>query len=101
MSSKPIRLRQEVLNTALAELISERYPEITPERVLTGALKSKTMPDLLTRLNGLRVVMECEVGGVGAKTKALESAKGRVDEGIAAVALALVYAPDLAAQPSA
>lgn len=100
MPIKPIRLRQEVLNTALAELISERYPEITPERVLTGSLKSKTMPDLLTRLNGLRVVMECEVGAVAAKTKALESAKGRVDEGIAAVALALVYPPDLAAQPS-
>src|SRR5260370_14287925 len=101
MSIKPIRLRQEVLNTALAELISERYPDITPERVLTGSFSTKTMPDLLARLNGLRVVMECEVGGVAvAKTKALDSAKGRVDEGIAAVALALVYPPDLAAQPS-
>jgi hypothetical protein len=44
--------------------------------------------------------MECEIGGVAAKTKALESAKERVDEGIAAVALALIYRPDLAAQPS-
>jgi hypothetical protein len=101
MPLKPIRLRQEVLNTALADLISERYPEITPERVLTGEPGSKAMPDLLARLNGLRVVMECEVGGVAAaKSKALASAKDRVDEGIAAVALALVYAPNLAAQSS-
>jgi len=101
MPKNPIRLRQEVLNTILAELISERHPEITPERILTDPKKSRNMPDLMARLNGLRVVVECEIGdSAAARTKALDSAKNRIDEGIAAVAVALVYAPELAAQSS-
>jgi hypothetical protein len=101
MPKNTIRLRQEVLNTVLAELISERHPEITPERILTDPKKLRNMPDLMARLNGLRVVVECEIGdSAAARTKALDSAKSRIDEGIAAVAVALVYAPELAAQSS-
>jgi hypothetical protein len=98
--AKEIRLRQEVLNTILAELISTRGMEATPERVLME--NGKHLPDVLFRFNGLRVVIECEVGTIPgtARKKAIESAHGRVEEGIADVGVALVYAPELAAQPT-
>src|SRR6266566_670134 len=95
--SKNVRLRQEVLNTIFAELIGARGIEATPERVIMD--KGKHMPDILFRYNGLRVVVECEIGKSSqAGLKALESAKNRVEEGIADVALGLIYDPELAGQ---
>jgi hypothetical protein len=92
-----VRLRQEVLNTALSELLTERGIEATPERVLMQ--RGKKMPDLLATLHGLRVVVEAEVGGVaGADQKAQVSAAGRLSEGIAAIGIALVYPAELASQ---
>ena len=93
-----IRLRQEVLNTVLAELITNRGINATPENVIMQ--EGKHLPDIRFSYNGLRVVIECEIGTVqAAGKKALASAQGRVDDGIADVALALVYAPELAEEP--
>src|SRR5687767_12112200 len=95
--AKEIRVRQEVLNTALAEILSERGIEASPERVLSQG-GDKRMPDVMANLNGLRVIIECEVGGNPlARRKALASARERINQGIATIAVALVYPENLAA----
>jgi hypothetical protein len=95
---KATRLRQEVLNTILADLICDRGINATPENVVLK--EGKHLPDVRAVYLGVRVVIECEVGTVGAAgNKALESAKGRVDDGIADVGVALVYSIELATQP--
>ena len=54
------------------------------------------MPDVLVRFNGLRVVIEGEVGdGPRAAERAMSAARKRVAEGVAHIAVAVVYPPDL------
>ncbi len=93
-----MRLRQEVLNTALAELLTQRGIEATPERVLQR--QGRHMPDVMATLHGLRVIVEAEIDIPGCELKALESARERVSSGVANVAVALIYPVTLARQSS-
>jgi len=97
MQKEP-RLRQEVLNTALAEILQTRGIDATPEQVLSSGISTKAMPDVMFKFRGLRVVIECEIAGTSAQRKAYESAKNRIEEGLAAVGIALVYPKELANQ---
>lgn len=87
--------RQEVLNVVLAQILQERGVVSVPEKVVRNVL-SKTgqrrMPDVLVNFMGLRTVMEGEVDDQpDAKKRALESAKKRVEEGIAHIGVAVIY----------
>jgi len=53
---------------------------------------------VLFTLHGVRVAIECEIAKGGAQAKALESARKRVEEGIASVAVALIYPSEIAEQ---
>jgi hypothetical protein len=88
---KEIHLRQEVLNTVLAELLTARGIAATPEQILMHPEFGKKMPDVRFGYNGIRGVIECEIEGPQAEVQSLESARRRVEEGIASIALALVY----------
>jgi hypothetical protein len=83
------RQREEVLNTVLAACIGARGTDASPETILRhGTIK----PDVMAKLRGLRCAIEGKVADVAhAKTIALEDARGRVDQGIAHLAMAIVY----------
>lgn len=88
--------RQEVLNVALAQLLSERGIVATPEIRLPVAL-----PDVLVVFRGLRLAIEGEVGDHSdAERMAWRKASERVEKGIAHIGLALVYPEKLRHQES-
>lgn len=83
------RQREEVLNTVLAACIGARGTDASPETILKrGAVK----PDVMAKLRGLRCAIEGKVADVAhAKTRVLEDARGRVNQGIAHLAMGVVY----------
>lgn len=89
--------RQEVFNVVLALILQERGVISVPEKVITEVLAKpgkRRMPDILVNFMGLRTVIEGEVGDQpDARKKALESARKRVEEGIAHIGVAVIY-PD-------
>jgi hypothetical protein len=90
----PSAYRQEVLNVLFAQLLQERGVISAPENIIYyGAEHKRRMPDVtIVNFQGLRTVIEAEVGGPpDAYTKALDSAKHRVEEGIAHIGVAIVY----------
>lgn len=85
--------RQEVFNVLLAQLLQERGVVSAPESILTiGVEEHRRMPDVLVNFNGLRTIIEGELGNRdGAHDRALASATKRVEEGIAHIGIAVVY----------
>jgi len=87
--------RQEVLNVILAQLLREREIISAPEDVLASA-EGRRMPDVLVDFGGLRTAIEGEVADqADAAAKALASATGRVEQGIAQIGLVLCHTTDL------
>jgi len=95
------RYRQEVLNVILAQLLEERGIVSAPEEILhTLAEKTRQMPDVLVDFLGLRTAIEGEVDDQpNYAKKALESAQGRVEQGIVHIAVAIVYPCSLREHP--
>jgi hypothetical protein len=89
--------RQEVLNVLLAQLLQERGIVSTPESIVTsGQQQARRMPDVIVRFHGLRVAIEGEVGdAMTAERRALDSARNRVEEGIAHIGVAVIYPAEL------
>ncbi len=85
--------RQEVFNVLLAQLLSKRGVISAPENIVKSNLtQARRMPDVIVSFNGLRTAIEGEVGDhADAPTLALESARKRVEEGIAHIGIAVVY----------
>lgn len=85
--------RQEVFNVLLAQLLEERGIVSAPEAVLKiTPEKLRRLPDVIVDFNGLRTVIEGEVDDQpDARMRALLSARRRVEEGIAHIAIAIVY----------
>lgn len=83
------RQREEVLNTVLAACIGARGTAASPETILRrGTIK----PDVMAKLRGLRCAIEGKVADVAnPKTVVLEDARRRVDQGVAHLAVAVVY----------
>jgi hypothetical protein len=83
------RQREEVLNTVLAACIGARGTDASPETILRrGSIK----PDVIAKLRGLRCAIEGKVADVlHAKTVVLDDARRRVDQGIAHLAIGVVY----------
>jgi len=85
--------RQEVFNVLLAQLLYKRGVISAPENIVKLNLaQGRRMPDVIVSFNGLRTAIEGEVGDhADAPTLALKSARGRVEEGIAHIGIAVVY----------
>ena len=85
----PDRRREEVINTILATCIASRGTPADPETIHDGG---RARPDVIASFRGLRCVLEGKVADVSnAKGIVLEDAKGRVEQGISQIAVALVY----------
>jgi hypothetical protein len=92
-----IRHREEVLNTVLAAVIVARGMNASPESIRDHG---KARPDVIIGFRGLRCVIEGKVGDVTtARTAASKDAGGRVEKGIAHLAIAVVYPQRLRTTP--
>ena len=89
----PADFRQEVLNVILAQILQERGVATVPESIITDVLvHRRRMPDVMIDFYGLRTVIEGEVSDrPAAAERALQSARQRVEEGIAHIGMAVVY----------
>lgn len=94
----PFEVREEVLNVILADLLSERDLLSVPESIRQSARGGgRRLPDVtVADLQGVRLVIEGRLhSGSGVPDTLLEAAKKRVEEGISATCLAVLYPPDL------
>ena len=87
------RNREEVVNTQLANLITDMGITADAEKVLSHG---KHRPDVMFQLRGLRVVIEGKFDdNVNAKETVMKDARNRVRNNIAHIAIALVYPDEL------
>jgi hypothetical protein len=93
----PDGFRQEVINVALARLLQGRGLVTAPEYIFDATLeRGRKMVDVLVYYRGLRTAIEGEVADQPQATaRALESARRRVEEGIAHIGVAVVYPESL------
>jgi hypothetical protein len=91
-----LEFREEVLNVALAEVLTERGLLSLPETIRLSRGRRR-LPDVtLADLWGVRIVIEGRVsGGKPVRTGLVRDATARVEEGIAPICLAVLYPPDL------
>lgn len=90
------KVRQEVLNVLLSQLLSERGAVVLPETIrYTGIQRDRHMPDVIVSYQGLRTAIEGEIQAPKARDKAIDSAKRRVENGIAHIGVGVVYPASL------
>jgi hypothetical protein len=83
------RHREEVLNVVLATCLSSRGIEADPETILR---RGQSRPDVIALFRGLRCAIEGKVGDtIQPKATVIADARGRIDQGIAHLAIAVVY----------
>jgi hypothetical protein len=83
------RHREEVLNTVLATCLGRLGMSADPETILD---RGRSRPDVIATFRGLRCAIEGKVVDTpSAETVVLADAKGRIEQGIAHVAIAAVY----------
>jgi hypothetical protein len=84
-----LRHREEVLNISLASCMGARGMDADPETILQGGA---ARPDVIAKFRGLRCGIEGKIADVTqAKVIVLGDARMRVDQGIAHLAIAVVY----------
>jgi len=89
--------RQEVFNVILAQILEEHGVVSAPERIIKAKPgRTMRMPDVLVYFRGLRLIIEGEVeDALKAEERALNSARKRVEEGLAHIGVAVVYPASL------
>lgn len=94
-SVSAVRHREEVLNVELARILGTQGVVATPEQV-RGAGTERRLPDItVVDHQGLRTTIEGKYAGSGAEAAVLAQARSRVEEGIAQIALAVLYPVNL------
>lgn len=91
-------VREEVLNVALADVLSQRELVSIPEIIVQSTLKhGRKLPDVtIGDLWGVRIVIEGRVEEkAGVRATLFRDAKKRVTEGLAPICLAVLYPPEL------
>ena len=84
--------REEVLNVLLAQLLDEQGIVSAPEQSLKRASKTRRVPDVLVLFRGLRTAIEGKVDDhPTAVEDVLNDARGRVEQGIAHIGIAVLY----------
>lgn len=90
-------VREEVLNVVLAGLLDDRGLLSLPEtirRAVSG--RGRTLPDVtVADLHGVRIVIEGRIDGSGVPDSLLQDARQRVEQGVSAICLAVLYPSDL------
>lgn len=87
-----IRNREEVLNVTLAGCISARGMAASPETISPR----HEMPDVIATFRGLRCVIEGKTADVPAARQVVSAdAARRVEQGIAHIAIAVIYPREL------
>lgn len=87
------RHREEVLNTVLAICLGSHGLNADPETILHSG---RNRPDVLATYRGLRCAIEGKIADAPrARAEALTDASGRIEQGIAHLAIAVVYPSDL------
>ena len=87
-------VREEVLNVALAQLLSEHGLIGVPETITKAVPgKTKKLPDItITDYWGLRLVIECRLEtGANVRKTLTADAKQRITDGISHISLAVLY----------
>lgn len=83
------RRREEVLNTVLAACLSARGVKADPETILQ---QGRVRPDVIAISRGLRCALEGKLAGTAqAKARVSEDARKRIDQGVAHIAIGVVY----------
>ncbi|MGL4964912.1 MAG: hypothetical protein ACRC67_27045 [Inquilinus sp.] len=83
------RHREEVLNTILATCLGRRGVAADPETI---QYKGRYRPDVIASFGGLRCAIEGKVSDTPqAEALVLSDARGRIEQGIAHIAIAVVY----------
>ena len=77
-------VREESFNVTLAELLAEKGLKALGEVLL------KKKPDVLLDISGIRIILEGKKPGM--RSKLLEQAKGRLDEGMCDICVMIEYA---------
>jgi len=91
------RHREEVLNTVLAACLGSRGADADPETILK---RGRVRPDIIANVRGLRCALEGKIADAPqAETTVLSDARRRIDQGIAHLAIAVVYPAALARIP--
>jgi hypothetical protein len=81
--------REEVFNTVLAACLATHGVDADPETILR---KGRSRPDVMAKLWGLRCAIEGKVADVPQAERAvLADAQSRIEQGVAHVAIAVVY----------
>jgi hypothetical protein len=94
-----VRQREEVINTVLAARIAYRGSPANPETIRR---RGAARPDVIAMFRGLRCVFEGKVADVpNARSIVCNDAQRRVEEGIAQVAVAIVYPEQMRTTPFA
>ena len=84
--------REEVLNVLLAQLLDEQGIVSAPEQSVKRATQTRRVPDVLVLFRWLRTVIEGKVGDhPTAAEDVLKDARGRVEQGIAHIGIAVLY----------
>jgi hypothetical protein len=92
------RNREEAVNTQFAMLISRMGVAADAETI---HVHGKHRPDVLFQLRGLRVIIEAKFPDhPNAEDVVLEDARKRVRSGLAHIAVAVIYPPELRSSPT-
>lgn len=84
--------REEVLNVLLAQLLDEQGVVSAPEQSLKRVAQVRRVPDVLVLFRGLRTAIEGKVDDhPTAADDVLRDARGRVEQGIAHIGVAVIY----------
>jgi hypothetical protein len=84
--------REEVFNIVLAQLLEERGVVSVPESIEHWSHLGRRMPDVVVEFRGLRTAIEGKVDDhPGAADAALSDVRRRLDEGVAHIAIAVLY----------
>jgi len=88
--------REELLNVELARLLAKRGLITLPERVLKTS-SGKRQPDVLIGIfNGIRINIEGKFDSTSGRKIVEKQCKGRIDEHVASMSIAVCYRPELA-----
>jgi hypothetical protein len=91
-TGRSVRQREEVLNVTLASCIASRGLIAAPETIT----QRHEMPDVIATFRGLRCVIEGKSGDVqNAREVVAGDARRRVEQGVAHLAIAVVYPREL------
>jgi hypothetical protein len=82
-----MRMREEVFNVVLAQLLSHHGLVAVPEGMDRGGHR----PDVVVNFYGLRLIIEGKVDERGAESRLAEQAEGRLKDGLGHVVLAVLY----------